>query len=43
MKDMLDDDFYNRDNMFDNAIEFDIPLANIQILKSMSINEIVLK
>lgn len=43
MKEMLDDDFYNRDNMFDNAMEFDIPLANIKILKSLSINEIVLK
>ena len=43
MKEMLDDDFYNRDNMFDNAMEFDIPLTNIKILKSLGFNEIVLK
>lgn len=40
MKYMMDDDFYNRDNMFDNATEFDIPLCNISIGKTKSLTDI---
>ena len=36
MKYMMDDDYYNRDNMFDNATEFDIPLSDISICKTKS-------
>lgn len=36
MKYMMDDDYYNRDNMFDNATEFDIPLSDITIGKTKS-------
>lgn len=40
MKYMMDDDFYNRDNMFDNANEFGIPLSDITICKSKSFTDI---
>lgn len=40
MKYMMDDDFYNRDNMFDNATEFDIPLSDITIGKTKSFTDL---
>ena len=40
MKYMMDDDFYNRDNMFDNATEFDIPLSDITIGKTKSYTDL---
>lgn len=40
MKGMMDDDFYNRDNMFDNATEFDIPLSDISIGKTKSFTDL---
>lgn len=40
MKYMMDDDFYNRDNMFDNATEFDIPLSDISIGKTKSFTDL---
>jgi hypothetical protein len=40
MKYMLDDDFYNRDNMFDDATEFDIPLRDISIGKTKSFTDL---
>lgn len=40
MKSMLDDDFYNRDNMFDNAEEFKISLSDITICKARSFGDI---
>jgi len=40
MKDMMDDDFYNRDNMYDNATEFGISLSSITILKSKSYTDL---
>ena len=40
MKYMMDDDFYNRDNMFDNANEFGIPLSDITICKSKSFTDL---
>ena len=40
MKYMLDDDFYSRDNMFDNATEFDIPLRDISIGKTKSFTDL---
>ena len=40
MKYMMDDDFYNRDNMFDNATEFDIPLSDISIGKTKSYTDL---
>ena len=40
MKYMMDDDFYNRDNMFDNATEFDIPLSDITISKTKSFTDL---
>lgn len=40
MKDMMDDDFYNQDNMYDNATEFGISLSDITILKSKSYTDL---
>ena len=40
MKDMMDDNFYNRDNMYDNASEFGISLSGITILKSKSYTDL---
>lgn len=40
MGDMMDEDFYNRDNMFDNASEFGIPLSDITICKSKSFTDL---
>ena len=40
MKSMMDDDFYNRDNMFDNATELGISLSDITIFKSKSYSDL---